>query len=147
MKQLEEGAMPNILPVISPTEPSFLGPTCALWDCSRLLECGKDYCCSFHAASALEDGQPGKAPIFRPRGISLKDSALFDALIAWNQGKAVGIPNCEGAATLKSPWNDSSKTYSFFDLVLQLSFTSMLMRCSLLSTCFYFLLCIFFPIA
>ncbi|KAK9922659.1 hypothetical protein M0R45_031114 [Rubus argutus] len=107
MKQLEEDAMPNVFPVISPTEPSFLGPTCALWDCSRLLESGNDYCCSFHAASALEDGQPGKSPIFRPRGISLKDSALFDALISWNQGKAVGIPNCEGAATLKSPWNDS----------------------------------------
>ncbi|PRQ50002.1 putative transcription factor VOZ family [Rosa chinensis] len=107
VKQPEEDAAPSVLPVISPTEPSFLGPTCALWDCSRPAECGKDYCCNFHATSALEEGQPGKSPVFRPRGISLKDNALFDALIAWNQGKAVGIPNCEGAATLKSPWNDS----------------------------------------
>ncbi|KAL6137949.1 hypothetical protein ACLB2K_063238 [Fragaria x ananassa] len=99
--------MPNIFPVISPAEPPFLGPSCALWDCSRPAECGKDYCCNFHATSALEEGQPGKSPVFRPRGISVKDSALFDALIAWNQGKAVGIPDCEGAAILKSPWNDS----------------------------------------
>ncbi|XP_050381127.1 transcription factor VOZ1-like isoform X2 [Argentina anserina] len=109
---IQEDTSPNVLPVISPTEPSFLGSSCALWDCSRPAEFGKDYCCDFHATSALVEGQPGKSPVFRPRGISLKDSALFDALIAWNQGKAVGIPNCEGAATLKSPWNDSK----LFDL-------------------------------
>jgi hypothetical protein len=39
----------------------------------------------------------------------LKDNLLFDALIAKMQGKNVGIPQCEGAAVMKSPWNAAGK--------------------------------------
>ncbi|KAF2303261.1 hypothetical protein GH714_016112 [Hevea brasiliensis] len=38
-------------------------------------------------------------------GHGLKDGLLFAALSAKAQGKDVGIPECEGAATAKSPWN------------------------------------------
>ncbi|KAK8521791.1 hypothetical protein V6N13_021869 [Hibiscus sabdariffa] len=35
----------------------------------------------------------------------LKDGLLFAALSDKAQGKDVGIPECEGAASAKSPWN------------------------------------------
>ncbi|XP_050371767.1 transcription factor VOZ1 [Argentina anserina] len=98
----------NYLPSICPPPSAFLGPKCALWDCPRPgqgLDWCHDYCSSFHAALALNEGPPGMAPVLRPGGIGLKDGLLFDALSAKAQGKDVGIPECEGAATAKSPWN------------------------------------------
>jgi hypothetical protein len=49
--------------------------------------------------------------VIRPRGIELKDGPLFDALSAKIQGKNVGIPICEGAATAKSLWNAPGKLF------------------------------------
>ncbi|KAL7212984.1 hypothetical protein ACSBR2_015646 [Camellia fascicularis] len=103
----EEEAMhhiPGFLPNICPPPSAFLGPKCALWDCPRPAQ-GLDYCSSFHAALALNEGPPGMSPVLRPGGIGLKDGLLFAALSAKAQGKEVGIPECEGAATAKSPWN------------------------------------------
>ncbi|XXG66760.1 hypothetical protein AAC387_Pa06g0268 [Persea americana] len=65
----------------------------------------QDYCSSFHANLAVNEGPPGMTPVLRPGGIDLKDGPLFAALTAKTQGKDVGIPECEGAATTKSPWN------------------------------------------
>ncbi|XP_027367177.1 transcription factor VOZ1 isoform X3 [Abrus precatorius] len=107
----EEGVVPHIysyLPSVCPPPSAFLGPKCSLWDCPRPVQglnwC-QDYCSSFHAALALREGPPGMAPVLRPGGIGLKDNLLFAALGAKAQGKVVGIPECEGAATTKSPWN------------------------------------------
>ncbi|CAI0445114.1 unnamed protein product [Linum tenue] len=44
-------------------------------------------------------------PVLRPGGIGLKDGLLFAAFGAKAEGKDVGVPECEGAATTKSPWN------------------------------------------
>ena len=55
---------------------------------------------------------PGMTPVLRPRGIDLKDNLLFDALIAKMQGKNVGIPQCEGAAVMKSPWNAAGNLHA-----------------------------------
>ncbi|OIW13705.1 hypothetical protein TanjilG_08047 [Lupinus angustifolius] len=107
----DEVAVPCIssfLPSICPPPSAFLGPKCALWDCPRpvqVLDWCQDYCSSFHATLALNEGPPGMAPVLRPGGIGLKDNLLFVALTAKAQGKDVGIPECEGAATAKSPWN------------------------------------------
>ncbi|KAA8519729.1 hypothetical protein F0562_013985 [Nyssa sinensis] len=103
MRQIS-GLFPNICPPPS----AFLGPKCALWDCNRPAqgpEWCQDYCSSFHGALALNEGPPGMTPVLRPGGIGVKDPGLFDALRAKAQGKDVGIPECEGAATAKSPWN------------------------------------------
>lgn len=107
--------MTGFLPTISPPPSAFLGPKCALWDCPRPAQgwCNDrpvqgwfpDYCSGLHAATAQSEGQFGMAPVLRPKGIELKDSLLFDALSAKSQGKDVGVPECEGAATAKSPWN------------------------------------------
>jgi hypothetical protein len=101
--------MSDLLTTMSPSPSQYLGPKCALWDCGRpvhgLDEC-QDYCNPFHAGFAINDDGPlGTRPVMRPRGIDLKDGPLFDALCAKVQGKNVGIPVCEGAATSKSPWN------------------------------------------
>ncbi|PNX99506.1 transcription factor VOZ1-like protein, partial [Trifolium pratense] len=45
------------------------------------------------------------APVLRPGGIGLNDNLLLAALSANAKGKDVGIPECEGAAVAKSPWN------------------------------------------
>ncbi|KAL6567377.1 Transcription factor voz1 [Orobanche gracilis] len=96
---------------ICPPPSAFLGPKCALWDCPRPALCldwcqkSDDYCSSHHAGLAPREGYPGRAPVVRPGGIGLKDNLLFAALGAKAQGKEVGIPECEGAATAKSPWN------------------------------------------
>ncbi|KAF8413811.1 hypothetical protein HHK36_001804 [Tetracentron sinense] len=109
--QCGEDAMPHIsgfLPNICPPPSAFLGPQCALWDCSRPVqgsEWCQDYCSSFHAALALNEGPPSMTPVVRPGGIGLKDGLLFTALSAKTRGKDVGIPDCEGAANTKSPWN------------------------------------------
>ncbi|KAE8659687.1 Transcription factor VOZ1 [Hibiscus syriacus] len=99
---------PGYLPSICLPPSAFLGPKCALWDCPRpaqgLYWC-QDYCSSFHASLAMDEGPTGTGPILRPCGIGLKDGLLFAALSAKVQGKDVGIPECEGAATAKSPWN------------------------------------------
>ncbi|PPS13421.1 hypothetical protein GOBAR_AA07134 [Gossypium barbadense] len=98
----------SYLPSICLPPSAFLGPKCALWDCPRpaqALDWSQDYCSSFHAALAMNEGPPGMGPILRPGGIGLKDGLLFAALSAKAQGKDVGIPECEGAATAKSPWN------------------------------------------
>ena len=100
------------LPGICPPPSAFLGPKCALWDCPRPaqgVDWYQDYCSGFHAALAFSEGPPGMGPVLRPGGIGLKDGLLFAALSARAQGKDVGIPECEGAATAKSPWNAPGK--------------------------------------
>jgi hypothetical protein len=95
-------------PGLCPPPAAFLGPKCALWDCSRPAQGTKwcqDYCSNFHVTLALNEGAPGMRPVLRPGGIDLKDGPLFAALSAKTQEKSVGIPECEGAATAKSPWN------------------------------------------
>ncbi|KAK8678200.1 hypothetical protein V6N13_143708 [Hibiscus sabdariffa] len=99
---------PSYLPSVCLPPSAFLGPKCALWDCPRPaqgLDWCQDYCSSFHASLAMNEGPPGMGPVLRPGGIGLKDGLLFAALSAKAQGKDVGIPECEGAATAKSPWN------------------------------------------
>ncbi|KAH0699681.1 hypothetical protein KY284_013896 [Solanum tuberosum] len=96
---------------ISPPPSAFLGPKCALWDCPRPAMgsdwCQKshDYCSDYHAALAPNEGYLGRPPVVRPMGVGLKDSLLFQALSAKAHGKDVGVPECKGAATAKSPWN------------------------------------------
>lgn len=100
--------IPNILPNIRPPPSAFLAPKCALWDCFRPaqgLQWCQDYCCSGHELLAKNEGLPGMTPILRPGGIDVKDGPLFAAVLAKTQGKEVGIPKCEGAASTKSPWN------------------------------------------
>ncbi|KAH9748880.1 transcription factor VOZ1 [Citrus sinensis] len=122
-----EDAMQQIsgyLPGICPPPSAFLGPKCALWDCPRPaqgVDWYQDYCSGFHAALAFSEGPPGMGPVLRPGGIGLKDGLLFAALSARAQGKDVGIPECEGAATAKSPWNapvlegETIREWLFFD--------------------------------
>ncbi|KAE9620703.1 putative transcription factor VOZ family [Lupinus albus] len=103
-----EEVIPNILPNICPPPSAFLAPKCALWDCFRPaqgLTCCLDYCSSGHELLANNEGLPGTTPILRPGGIEVKDGPLFAAVRAKTQGKEVGIPKCEGAASTKSPWN------------------------------------------
>ncbi|GAB4824900.1 hypothetical protein Ancab_007772 [Ancistrocladus abbreviatus] len=105
----------GLLPNINLPPSAYLGPKCALWDCPRPVQGSEwcmDYCSTFHAALALQEGPPGMAPVLRPGGIGLKDNLLFTALRAKTQGKVVGIPECEGAATAKCPWNAPE----FFDI-------------------------------
>ncbi|KAL6614508.1 hypothetical protein ACP70R_036778 [Stipagrostis hirtigluma subsp. patula] len=101
--------MSDLLTTMTPAPAAFLRPKCALWDCPRPAmgsERWQDYCSMYHADLAVkEEGPPGTMPVIRPRGIDLKDGPLFAALSAKIQGKHVGIPVCEGAATAKSPWN------------------------------------------
>ncbi|OEL29577.1 Transcription factor VOZ1 [Dichanthelium oligosanthes] len=101
--------MSDLLTTMTPAPSAFLRPKCALWDCPRPTtgsERWHDYCSMYHADLAVkEEGPPGTMPVIRPRGIDLKDGPLFAALSAKIQGKHVGIPICEGAATAKSPWN------------------------------------------
>ncbi|KAJ6383580.1 hypothetical protein OIU78_026967 [Salix suchowensis] len=116
-EECDKNAESYNLQYISPLPSAFMGPKCALWDCTRpaqVAEWLEDYCSSFHATLALNEGPPGMTPVLRPRGIDLKDNLLFDALIAKMQGKNVGIPQCEGAAVMKSPWNATE----LFDLSL-----------------------------
>ncbi|XP_020574331.1 transcription factor VOZ1 [Phalaenopsis equestris] len=98
----------EMLPMICPPPAAFLRQKCALWDCPRPTqgsEWCQDYCSSFHATLAFNEGLLGMIPVLRPGGIDLKDGPLFASLAAKAQGKDVGIPQCEGAATIKSPWN------------------------------------------
>ncbi|KAI5657212.1 hypothetical protein M9H77_26005 [Catharanthus roseus] len=103
--------IPNFAQNFCPPPAAFLGPKCALWDCPRpaqrleWCQTSQDYCSSYHATIAPAEGYPGMAPVLRPGGIGLKDNLLFAALSAKAQGRDVGIPECEGAATTKSPWN------------------------------------------
>ncbi|KAJ4780822.1 Vascular plant one zinc finger protein [Rhynchospora pubera] len=100
--------MSDIIPTICPPPSAFLRPKCALWDCPRPAQASEwclDYCSTFHASVAMNECPPGMSPVIRPKGIDLKDGPLFAALNAKIQGKNVGIPVCEGAATAKSPWN------------------------------------------
>ncbi|CAN0896769.1 Transcription factor VOZ1 [Linum grandiflorum] len=94
---------------VSPPPAAFMGPKCALWDCTRPAQGSEsssmDYCCSLHREAAVSDGGPGRPPTVRPKGIGMKDNFLFDALTARIQGKEVGIPQCVGAASTRSPWN------------------------------------------
>ncbi|KAF6170698.1 hypothetical protein GIB67_015650 [Kingdonia uniflora] len=112
--QFEEDRIPQISgmrPSVLPPS-AFLGPKCALWDCPRpaqVSEFSQDYCSDYHGGLALTEGPPGMSPILRPGGIDLKDGPLFAALSAKILGKDVGIPECEGAATTKSPWNAPGK--------------------------------------
>ncbi|XP_010093981.2 transcription factor VOZ1 isoform X2 [Morus notabilis] len=106
--QYGQDALTEVLPDISPPPAAFLGPKCALWDCSRPAQGSKwcqDYCSSCHAVLALNEGLPGITPVLRPSGLDVKDGPLFSALNLKTNGKEVGIPNCEGAAFTKCPWN------------------------------------------
>lgn len=101
---------PEFLLNVSPPPSAFLGPKCALWDCPRPAQgCNQDYCSIYHSDLAPIEGRPGMAPVLRPGGIALKDNLLFSALKAKVEGKDVGVPDCEGAATSKSPWNAPGK--------------------------------------
>jgi len=123
-EQCEQDAMPDVLPNICPPPSAFLGPKCALWDCFRPAQGSKwceDYCSTVHSVLALNEGLPDMTPILRPGGISLKDGPLFAALNAKAQGKKVGIPQCEGAASRKSPWtNPGRPTWCLLLLLLLL---------------------------
>lgn len=91
-----------------PSLAAYLHPKCALWDCPRSARGGNEgtyYCSSFHEDLAINEGAPGMSPVVRPGGIDLKDGPLFAALAARVDGHAVGIPELQGAATSKSPWN------------------------------------------
>ncbi|KAM1078246.1 hypothetical protein FF1_025396 [Malus domestica] len=107
--------VPDVMPDICPPASAFKRPKCALWECSRPVHvlC-QDFCSSGHAHLARNEGLPGKTPVLRPWGIALKDGSLFAALNDKTQGKDVGIPDCDGAATLRSPWDDPE----LFDLFL-----------------------------
>lgn len=97
--------------------PASMRPKCALWDCPRpagVSDWYHEYCSSFHASLAFNEGPPGMTPVLRPGGINLKDGPLFAALSAKTRGKNVGIPECHGAATAKSPWNAPE----LFDLIV-----------------------------
>lgn len=113
-----EDALPQVSDFLSniiPPPSAFLGPKCALWDCTRPAQGSCQYYCSdFHAALAPVEGQSGMGPVLRPGGIGLKDNLLFAALDGKAQGKDVGVPECEGAATTKSPWNAPE----LFDLIV-----------------------------
>lgn len=118
-----EDALPQIAGFAQnfcPPPAAFLGPKCALWDCPRpaqrseWCQTSQDYCSGYHATIAPAEGYPGMAPVLRPGGIGLKDNLLFAALSTKAHGKDVGIPECEGAATTKSPWNAPE----LFDLVV-----------------------------
>ena len=116
----------DLLPAIAPPATAFLRPMCALWDCQRPVqgsEWCQDYCSNIHATVALSEGAPGMTPVLRPGGIDLKDAPLFAALAAKTQGKSVGIPECQGAATTKSPWNapGMSKITCWYFVILFLS--------------------------
>ncbi|KAM7276537.1 hypothetical protein ACFE04_018403 [Oxalis oulophora] len=101
----QNAANPNIFPAVQLPLSAFMGPKCALWDCTRPAQGGEWYCNSFHADVAYKEDPPGAKPVLRPGGISIKDSLLYSALKAKSQSKHVGIPECSGAATTKSPWN------------------------------------------
>ncbi|XP_071689615.1 transcription factor VOZ1-like [Rutidosis leptorrhynchoides] len=102
---LDEDALPQING-FNPPPSAFLGPKCALWDCTRPVEGQTFHYCNFiHADAAQTEGRLGMKPIVRPKGIELKDNMLFAAVSATAEGKNVGIPECEGAATARSPWN------------------------------------------
>lgn len=99
--------MPDHFSMVPPIA-AYLHPKCALWDCPRPARGGCEgtfYCSSFHEDLALNEGAPGNCPVVRPGGIDLKDGPLFSALAARVGGHAVGIPELQGAATSKSPWN------------------------------------------
>lgn len=105
----------GVLPNVNPPPSAFLGPKCALWDCVRpaqMSEFCNNYCSAFHAELAVKECPPGTVPIMRPGGIGLKDGPLFVALKSKLEGKDVGIPECLGAASAKSPWN----TPELFDI-------------------------------
>ncbi|KAL8108141.1 transcription factor VOZ1-like [Apium graveolens] len=105
----------SFLPCICPPPSAFLGPKCALWDCPRPVQgWNQDYCSTFHGNLAPNEGRPGMTPVLRPGGIGLKYNLLFSAVKAKIEGKYVGVPDCEGAATARCPWNAAE----LFDLSL-----------------------------
>ncbi|GKD46985.1 reactive intermediate deaminase A, chloroplastic-like protein [Tanacetum coccineum] len=98
----------NLPEITGPPPPSvFLGPKCALWDCPMPAQGGwsLDYYSSLHAGNAQTEGMSGMISAEHLKGIDLNDNLLVVALSAKTQGKNVGVPECEGAATTKSPWN------------------------------------------
>ncbi|KAK8964613.1 Transcription factor VOZ1 [Platanthera guangdongensis] len=107
----------EFVPTACPPPSASMRPKCALWDCPRPADVSDwyhEYCSSFHASLAFNEGPPGMTPVLRPGGINLKDGPLFAALSAKTRGKNVGIPECRGAATAKSPWNAPE----LFDLIV-----------------------------
>nr|XP_043609852.1 transcription factor VOZ1-like [Erigeron canadensis] len=104
-EMLEEDGLNQMNEFIPPPS-AFFGPKCALWDCLRPAQGSPpNYCNAVHASFAQTEGRPGMKPVLRPKGIDLKDSLFFAALNAKTEGKNVGVPECEGAATARSPWN------------------------------------------
>ena len=94
--------------ITSPLPPSaFLGPKCALWDCPRPAQGGRcpDYCNILHADNAQTEGMPGMRPVILQKGIDLNNNFLVFVHSAKTHGKNVGVPECEGEATTKSPGN------------------------------------------
>ena len=107
--------------VIVPPLAAYLHPKCALWDCPRPARGGHEgtyYCSSFHEDLAINEGALGMCPVVRPGGIDLKDGPLFAALQARVSGHAVGIPELQGAATSKSPWNATGEPFFTFTACL-----------------------------
>ncbi|TQE03887.1 hypothetical protein C1H46_010551 [Malus baccata] len=77
IKQSEDDVVPNALPDICPPESAFLGPKCALWDCSRPAQVScQDYCSGCHALLARNEGFPGNTPILRPHFLSSRVKRL-----------------------------------------------------------------------
>jgi hypothetical protein len=108
----DHGARGAVVPPLA----AYLHPKCALWDCPRPARGGNEgtyYCSSFHEDLAVNEGAPGMYPVVRPGGIDLKDGPLFAALAARVDGHAVGIPELQGAATSKSPWNATGEITHF----------------------------------
>lgn len=106
--------LPTRVGLLPPPSVAFLNPKCALWDCPRPARGGLEsmyYCSVFHEELAVNEGAPGMCPVVRPGGIDLKDGPLFAALGARVGGHAVGIPELQGAATSKSPWNAPGKVH------------------------------------
>lgn len=87
------------------TPADFLRSKCALWDCLRPPRTDCEYCDNIHANIALKEGAVNMCPVLRPGGIKLIDSILLDVLKGKIEGKEVGIPDCDGAVSTKSPWN------------------------------------------
>ncbi|GJN14929.1 hypothetical protein PR202_gb01806 [Eleusine coracana subsp. coracana] len=111
--------MSDLLTTICPSPSQYLGPKCALWDCSRPVggseEC-QDYCNPFHAGLALnDDGLLGR-PVMRPRelfdlslleGESLREWLFFDTpRRAFESGnrKQRSLPDYNGRG-----WHESRK--------------------------------------
>ncbi|CAN6700535.1 unnamed protein product [Malus baccata var. baccata] len=109
IKQSEEDVVPNVLPDICPPESAFLGPKCALWDCSRPAQVScQDYCSGYQALLARNEGFPGSTPILRPHFLSSRVKRLgSDSFLVSLEGPLrveTGLPDYSGRG-----WHRSRK--------------------------------------